>query len=81
MSQEDAANPAVPEATELPDPGQEMEVLEDPAFLADESPVDSGVVSAEPRVFDAQAHAVTASAVTAASQMARRVRSVTRSST
>ena len=63
MSQEDAANPAVPEAMELPDPGQEMEVHEDPAFLADESPVDSGVASAEPRVFDAQAHAVTASAV------------------
>ena len=64
MSQEDAATPPVTEAVEPSDPGHDApEVQEDPPFLADESPADSAALPAEPRVFDAQAHAVTATAV------------------
>jgi hypothetical protein len=63
MSQEDAAKPPTAEAADLSAPGQDAELREDPPFLADDSPVDSGVPAAAQRVFDAQAHAVTASSV------------------
>jgi hypothetical protein len=63
MSQEDAVNPPAAEVADLSNPGQEPEVHGDPAFLADETPVDSGSAAPGPRVFDAQAHAATASSV------------------
>ena len=64
MSQEDAAKPPIAEAADLSEPGQAAQVREDPPFLADDSPVDSGSAVAEQRVFDAQAHhAATASSV------------------
>jgi len=63
MSQEDVANPPAADAAERPLPGQDAEVRDDPPFLADQGPVDSEPASPEPRVFDAQAHAVTASSV------------------
>lgn len=63
MSQEDAAKPPIAEAADLSEPGQEAELREDPPFLADDSPVDSGSAAPEQRVFDAQSHAVTTSAV------------------
>lgn len=63
MSQEDAAKPPIAEAEDLSAPGQDTEVREEPPFLADDSPVDSGSAAPEQRVFDAQAHVVTSTAV------------------
>ena len=63
MSQEDAATPAA-EAADSSEPVTVPEVHEDPPFLADENPAGSAMDEpTEPRVFDAQAHAVTATAV------------------